>query len=154
MTTCKSFTGGATLDAQHCRLRKRNKPAFQLGRKQARPVHRMSAAHSRKLTADMAHIAGPIAAGVLRNPFDDGFHVFTTTTHKTLRGPRGGMLLCKEEHAENIDKAVFPGLQGGPHMHTITGIAVALAESDTPEFIAYAEQIIKKAKRLAEKLLE
>ena len=80
--------------------------------------------------------------------------IVSTTTHKTLRGPRGGMLLCKAEHADKVDKAVFPGLQGGPHMHTLTAIAVALAEADTPEFVAYAKQIVANAKALAEKLLE
>jgi glycine hydroxymethyltransferase len=80
--------------------------------------------------------------------------IVSTTTHKTLRGPRGGMLLCKAEHAQAVDRAVFPGLQGGPHMHTLTAIAVALAEASTPEFVKYAEQIVKNAKRLAEKLME
>ncbi|MHC4518924.1 MAG: serine hydroxymethyltransferase, partial [Planctomycetota bacterium] len=80
--------------------------------------------------------------------------VVSTTTHKTLRGPRGGMLLCKEDHAKNVDKAVFPGLQGGPHMHTLTAIAVAMAEADTSEFVAYAQQIVANAKALANKLLE
>jgi len=80
--------------------------------------------------------------------------IVSTTTHKTLRGPRGGMLLCKAEHADKVDRAVFPGLQGGPHMHTLTAVAVALAEADTPEFVAYAKQIVKNAKALAEKLLE
>ncbi|MCK5643156.1 MAG: serine hydroxymethyltransferase, partial [Gammaproteobacteria bacterium] len=80
--------------------------------------------------------------------------IVSTTTHKTLRGPRGGMLLSKAEHAKKIDRAVFPGLQGGPHMHTLTAIAVALNEADTPEFIGYAKQIVKNAKALADKLLE
>jgi len=105
------------------------------------------------LVSDIAHIAGLVVAGVHKSPvpYSD---IVSTTTHKTLRGPRGGMLLCKEEHAKNVDKAVFPGLQGGPHMHTITGIAVALAEADTPEFVAYAKQVIKNAKAASEKLLE
>jgi glycine hydroxymethyltransferase len=103
--------------------------------------------------SDIAHIAGLVVAGIHKSPvpYSD---IVSTTTHKTLRGPRGGMLLCKAEHAEKVDRAVFPGLQGGPHMHTITAIAVALAEADTPEFIAYAKQIVKNAKALAEKLLE
>ncbi len=103
--------------------------------------------------SDTAHISGLIVAGIHQSPvpFAD---IVSTTTHKTLRGPRGGMLLCKAEHATAVDKAVFPGLQGGPHMHTITGIAVAMAEADTPEFIEYAKQVVKNAKRLAEKLLE
>jgi glycine hydroxymethyltransferase len=105
------------------------------------------------LLADIAHISGLVVAGLHQSPVPYA-DIVSTTTHKTLRGPRGGMLLCKAEHADKVDKSVFPGLQGGPHMHTITAIAVALAEAATPEFIAYAEQIIKNAKRLAEKLLE
>ena len=105
------------------------------------------------LVSDIAHIAGLVAAGLHQSPVPYA-DVVSTTTHKTLRGPRGGMLLCKAEHAGNVDKAVFPGLQGGPHMHTITGIAVALAEADTPEFVNYAKQIIKNSKALSEKLLE
>jgi len=103
--------------------------------------------------SDIAHIAGLVVAGIHKSPvpFSD---IVSTTTHKTLRGPRGGMLLCKAEHAESVDKAVFPGLQGGPHMHTLTAIAVAMAEADTPEFVAYAKQIVKNAKALAQKLLE
>jgi len=103
--------------------------------------------------SDIAHIAGLVVGGVHQSPIPHS-DIVSTTTHKTLRGPRGGMLLCRTEHAKNVDRAVFPGLQGGPHMHTITGVAVALAEADTPEFIAYAKQIIKNAKALAEKLLE
>ena len=103
--------------------------------------------------SDIAHIAGLVVAGIHKSPVPYA-DVVSTTTHKTLRGPRGGMLLCKEEHAKNVDRAVFPGLQGGPHMHTMTAIAVALAEADTPEFIAYAKQIVKNSKALAEKLLE
>jgi len=103
--------------------------------------------------SDIAHIAGLVVAGIHKSPVPYA-DIVSTTTHKTLRGPRGGMLLCKEEHAKNVDKAVFPGLQGGPHMHTITAIAVAMAEADTPEFVAYAKQIVKNAKALAEKLLE
>ena len=79
--------------------------------------------------------------------------VVTTTTHKTLRGPRGGMILCKEEHLKAINKAVFPGFQGGPHMHTISALAVALGEAMSPDFAAYAAQIVANAKRLAEKLM-
>jgi glycine hydroxymethyltransferase len=100
--------------------------------------------------ADMAHIAGLIAAGVLRNPFDDGFDVITTTTHKTLRGPRGGMILVRdnEEIAKKIDKAVFPGFQGGPHMNNIAAKAVAFGEAMTPAFKKYAKQILKNAKAM------
>ena len=105
------------------------------------------------LVSDIAHIAGLVVAGIHKSPVPYA-DIVSTTTHKTLRGPRGGMLLCKEEHASKVDKAVFPGLQGGPHMHTMTAIAVAMAEADTPEFVAYAKQIIKNAKALAEKLME
>jgi len=103
--------------------------------------------------SDIAHVSGLVVAGIHKNPvpFAD---IVSTTTHKTLRGPRGGMLLCKSEHADKVNRAVFPGLQGGPHMQTITAIAVALAEADTPEFVAYAKQVVKNAKALAEKLLE
>ncbi len=103
--------------------------------------------------SDIAHIAGLVVAGIHKSPVPYA-DIVSSTTHKTLRGPRGGMLLCKAEHAKNVDKSVFPGLQGGPHMHTITGIAVALAEADTPEFVAYAKQVVKNAKAMAEKLLE
>ena len=105
------------------------------------------------LVSDIAHIAGLVVAGLHKSPVPYA-DVVSTTTHKTLRGPRGGMLLCKEEHAAKVDKAVFPGLQGGPHMHTMTAIAVAMAEANTPEFVAYATQVIKNAKVLAAKLME
>ncbi|MDD5134699.1 MAG: aminotransferase class I/II-fold pyridoxal phosphate-dependent enzyme, partial [Phycisphaerae bacterium] len=103
--------------------------------------------------SDIAHISGLVVAGLHPSPvpFAD---VVSTTTHKTLRGPRGGMLLCKAELAGAVDKAVFPGLQGGPHMHTISALAVALKEADTPEFASYAKQVIKNAKVLADSLLE
>ena len=102
--------------------------------------------------ADMAHIAGLIAGGVARNPFDDGFDVITTTTHKTLRGPRGGMILTREseEIATKINKAVFPGLQGGPHMNLVAAKAVALGEAQHPSFKVYAAQILKNAKAMEE----
>ncbi len=103
--------------------------------------------------SDIAHIAGLVVAGIHKSPVPYA-DIVSTTTHKTLRGPRGGMLLCRAEHADRVDRAVFPGLQGGPHMHTLTAVAVALAEADTPEFVAYARQIVKNAKALAEKLLE
>jgi glycine hydroxymethyltransferase len=105
------------------------------------------------LVSDIAHIAGLVVAGIHKSPVPYA-DIVSTTTHKTLRGPRGGMLLCKAEHAAKVDKAVFPGLQGGPHMHTLTAIAVALAEADTPEFVAYAKQIVKNSKAMAAKLLE
>ncbi len=100
--------------------------------------------------ADMAHIAGLIAGGVARNPFDDGFDVITTTTHKTLRGPRGGMILVREneEIAKKINKAVFPGLQGGPHMNVVAAKAVAFGEALHPSFKEYAAQILKNAKAM------
>lgn len=118
------------------------------------------------LMADMAHIAGLIVGGVAKNPFDYGFHVITTTTHKTLRGPRGGLILSKgvvsnplrapEKTLENIptliDRAVFPGMQGGPHMHVVAAKAVAFGEALLPEFKTYAQQVVKNAKVLADEL--
>ncbi len=100
--------------------------------------------------ADMAHIAGLIAGGVAKNPFDYGFDVITTTTHKTLRGPRGGMILVRESEdiAKRINKAVFPGMQGGPHMHIIAAKGVAFGEALTPAFKTYAAQILKNAKAM------
>jgi len=105
------------------------------------------------LVSDIAHIAGLVVAGLHKSPIPYS-DIVSTTTHKTLRGPRGGMLLSKAEHAKKVDKSVFPGLQGGPHMHTLTAIAVALAEADTPEFRNYAAQIIKNSKAMAQKLME
>lgn len=118
------------------------------------------------LMADMAHIAGLIVGGVAKNPFDYGFHVITTTTHKTLRGPRGGLILSKgivgnplkapEKTLENIptliDRAIFPGMQGGPHMHVIAAKAVAFGEALRPEFKDYAAQIVKNAATLADEM--
>ena len=118
------------------------------------------------LMADMSHIAGLIVGGVAKNPFDYDFHVITTTTHKTLRGPRGGLILSRgivgnplkrpEKTLENlptlIDRAVFPGTQGGPHMHTIAAKAVAFGEALRPEFTEYAQQIVKNAAVLADEL--
>ena len=119
------------------------------------------------LMADMAHIAGLIAAGVFENPFDYGFHVITSTTHKTLRGPRGGLILTKgtvsnplkpvEKTIQNIptliDREVFPGFQGGPHENTIAAKAVAFYEALQPSFKDYATQILKNAQQLAEQLM-
>jgi glycine hydroxymethyltransferase len=103
--------------------------------------------------ADVSHIGGLIAANVKPNPMDAGFDVVTTTVHKTLRGPRLGLILCQQEHAAGIDSSVFPGLQGGPHMNNIAGAAIALAKAATPEFKHYAEQVLRNAKMLAESLL-
>ena len=103
------------------------------------------------LMVDMAHYAGLIAGGVYPNPVPYS-HFVTSTTHKTLRGPRSGFILCKEEFAKAIDKTVFPGIQGGPLMHVIAAKAVAFKEAMTPEFKAYAEQVVRNAKVLAEEL--
>jgi glycine hydroxymethyltransferase len=105
-----------------------------------------------KLCADIAHIAGLVAAGVHPSPVGLA-DVVTSTTHKTLRGPRGGMILCKAEHRAAIDRAVFPGLQGGPHDHTTAGIAVAAKEAGTPEFRDYARNVVANAQALAGALL-
>lgn len=102
---------------------------------------------------DMAHIAGLVAAGLHPNPVPYA-DVVTTTTHKTLRGPRGGLILCKEEHAKAINKAVFPGIQGGPLMHIIASKAVCFKEALSPEFKEYQKQIVKNAKVLADSLVE
>ncbi len=105
------------------------------------------------LMADIAHIAGLIAGGV--HPSPAGYaQIVTTTTHKTLRGPRGGIIMCDEEYAAAIDKAVFPGIQGGPLEHIIAGKAVALKEAMSPEFKEYAKQIVKNAKAMAEGLID
>lgn len=117
--------------------------------------------------ADMAHIAGLIAGKALKNPFDSGFHVVTTTSHKTLRGPRGGIIMSKgkvgnplkapEKTIENlptlIDRTVFPGMQGGPHMNNVLAKTIALGEAQQPEFQEYAKQTIKNAKKLAGELM-
>jgi glycine hydroxymethyltransferase len=103
--------------------------------------------------ADIAHISGLVAAGVHPSPVPHA-DVVSTTTHKMLRGPRGAMLMCTAEHKKTIDRAVFPGLQGGPHNHTTAAIAVALAEALKPEFKAYAEQVVANGKALAAALLQ
>lgn len=103
------------------------------------------------LMVDMAHIAGLVATGNHENPVPYA-DIVTTTTHKTLRGPRGGLILCKEEYAKAIDKAVFPGLQGGPLEHIIAAKAIALKEAMSPEFKEYQNQVVKNAKKLAEVL--
>jgi glycine hydroxymethyltransferase len=105
--------------------------------------------------ADMAHIAGLIAGKVLRNPFADGFDIITTTTHKSLRGPRGGMILCRDaELGKKIDKMVFPGFQGGPIMQMVAAKAVAFGEALKPEFKEYAQQIVKNSKHLAQYFMD
>jgi len=120
------------------------------------------------LVADMAHISGLIAGKALKNPFDYGFHIMTSTTHKTLRGPRSGMILsmgtvsnplkAPDKTVENlptlIDRMTFPGMQGGPHMHTIAAKAVCFYEAMQPEYQNYAQQVIKNAKKLADSLME
>ncbi len=103
--------------------------------------------------ADIAHVAGLIAGGVHPSPAGHA-QIVTTTTHKTLRGPRGGMILCDEDYAREVNKAVFPGMQGGPLMHVVAAKAVALKEANTQEFRTYAEQIVKNAKALADALLK
>ncbi len=105
-----------------------------------------------KLMVDMAHIAGLVAAGQHQNPVPYA-DIVTTTTHKTLRGPRGGLILCKEEYAKQIDKAIFPGTQGGPLMHIIAAKAVCLGEALSPAFQAYGEQVVKNAAALAQGLM-
>ena len=105
------------------------------------------------LLADIAHIAGLVAAGIHPSPAPYA-HFVTTTTHKSLRGPRGGIIMCSNEHAQGIDKAVFPGMQGGPLEHIIAGKAVALLEASKPEFKTYAQQIVKNAKALAQGLMD
>lgn len=104
------------------------------------------------LVADIAHVAGLVASGVYPSPVGIA-DVVTTTTHKTLRGPRGAMIMCKEELGEVIDKAVFPGLQGGPHNHTTAAIAVALEEASTDEFKEYSKQVVLNAQKLSTELL-
>ena len=105
------------------------------------------------MCADIAHIAGLVAGGAHPDPAPHA-DVISTTTHKTLRGPRGAMLMSREEHASALDRAVFPGLQGGPHNHTTAAIAVALKEAASEEFRAYANQIVENAQALADGLLE
>lgn len=105
------------------------------------------------MLVDMAHIAGLVAAGVHESPVPYA-DIVTSTTHKTLRGPRGGLILCKEEYAKAIDKAIFPGIQGGPLMHIIAGKAVSFKEAMEPEFAAYQQSVVQNAKTLAAALIE
>lgn len=116
-------------------------------------ISKVCKANNAMMMVDMAHIAGLVAAGLHQNPVPYADFV-TTTTHKTLRGPRGGLILCKEAFAEKIDKAVFPGIQGGPLMHIIAGKAVAFKEAASPEFTEYQKQIIKNAKALCDALTD
>lgn len=104
--------------------------------------------------ADISHIAGLVAGGVMRNPIEAGFDLVTTTTHKSLRGPRGGLILCRAELAAKIDASVFPGLQGGPHMNAVAGAAFTFKKALEPEFRHYARQVLDNAKALATALLE
>ncbi|HIG44279.1 MAG: serine hydroxymethyltransferase [bacterium] len=103
---------------------------------------------------DASHFGGLVAGGAMKNPFDFGFDIVTTTTHKSLRGPRGGMVLCKKEFASKIDKSVFPGLQGGPHMNVIAAIASTLLLAQGDDFKQYAAQVLKNAKTLAQALMD
>jgi glycine hydroxymethyltransferase len=102
--------------------------------------------------ADVSHLGGLIAGGALANPLDAGFDIVTTTTHKSLRGPRGGMILCKSKLAQKIDQAVFPGMQGGPHMNAVAGIAVTLKLAAQPAFRTYAKEVLANAQALAKEL--
>ena len=103
--------------------------------------------------ADISHVGGLVAAGVLRNPVDAGFDIVTTTTHKTLRGPRGGLILCRKDLAKTIDASVFPGLQGGPHMNNIAGAAITFRKAAEPEFRTYAQRVLANARALADALM-
>jgi len=105
------------------------------------------------LMSDMAHISGLVAANLVDDPFKYS-DIVTTTTHKSLRGPRGGMIFYKKEHEQAINSAVFPGLQGGPHNHTIGALAVALKQAQTPEFVKYQQQVIKNCAAMANRLME
>lgn len=116
-------------------------------------ISKVCKANNALMMVDMAHIAGLVAAGLHQNPVPYADFV-TTTTHKTLRGPRGGLILCKEAFADKIDKAVFPGIQGGPLMHIIAGKAVAFKEAASPEFVEYQKQILKNAKALCAALTD
>ncbi len=104
--------------------------------------------------ADVSHVGGLIAAGALPNPFDYGFDVVTATTHKTLRGPRGGLILCRAAHAPAIDASVFPGLQGGPHMNTIAAAAITFRKAAEPSVRDYARRVLANAQALARSLVE
>ena len=104
--------------------------------------------------ADVSHICGLIAGEAMRNPFDSGFDIVTTTTHKSLRGPRGGMILCRKDFRKAIDSSVFPGLQGGPHMNAVAGTAITLGKAQQPEFREYCRIVLENAQVLAQTLLD
>jgi len=104
--------------------------------------------------ADVSHIGGLVAGNVMRNPMDAGFDFMTTTTHKSMRGPRGGMILCKKEFAKQIDKSVFPGMQGGPHMNQVCGVAITLGKVFTDDYKQYCKQVLVNAKTLAKTLAD
>jgi glycine hydroxymethyltransferase len=161
----KFYSYGVTKDThridfdQVARLAKEHKPKLIVAGASAYPreiPHEKFADIARecgaKLFVDMAHYAGLVAAGVHNNPVPVADFV-TTTTHKTLRGPRSGLVLCRQEYAKDLDRSVFPGLQGGPLMHVVAGKAVCFGEALSPEFKAYGRAIIENAKALAETLL-
>lgn len=104
--------------------------------------------------ADIAHIGGLVAAGLMRNPLDAGFDVVTCTSHKSLRGPRGGFILCRQDMAKRIDSSVFPGLQGGPHMNNVAAVAITFKKASEPAFRDYSAQVLSNAQVLAQSLLE
>ena len=104
--------------------------------------------------ADVSHIGGLIAGGAMSNPCDAGFDFVTTTTHKSMRGPRGGMIVAKKKYAKELNKSVFPGLQGGPHMNQVAGVAVTLGKAQQPEYQEYCLQVLTNAKVLADALME
>ena len=104
--------------------------------------------------ADISHVGGLVAADRAQNPLDVGFDIVTTTTHKTLRGPRGGLILCRKAHARAVDASVFPGLQGGPHMNVVAGAAITFEKARHPAFRDYAERVLRTAKAMAACFLE
>ena len=153
-----SETGRLDYDALET-LVKEHKPKLVVAGASAYPrvidferIANMAHANGALLMVDMAHIAGLVAAGLHPSPFPFA-DIVTTTTHKTLRGPRGGMIMCKEEFAKAIDKAIFPGTQGGPLMHVIAGKAVCFGEALKPEFKEYQKQVLSNSKALADALL-
>ena len=153
-----SETGRLDYDALET-LAKEHKPKLVVAGASAYPrvidferIANIAHANGALLMVDMAHIAGLVAAGLHPSPFPFA-DIVTTTTHKTLRGPRGGMIMCKEEFAKAIDKAIFPGTQGGPLMHVIAGKAVCFGEALKPEFKEYQKQVLANSKALADALL-